>query len=197
MKTIEIKLYKFSELSKEAKQTAIENWRKSNWESGDFLHFFEEDCNEQISEAGFESPAVSYSLSYSQGDGLSFKADKYNKLSELFLKHLGQGKEKTAELLAENCTQILKGNNGRYCFASKNDIDLYFENYSSSINTDMVNCQKVLDKVLKDLENIYIELCKNLENQGYKQIKFENSDEYIIETIEVNDYDFTEDGEIY
>ena len=198
MKTIDIKLYKFEELSEEAKQTAIEKYRENQWEHGEFLIFFEEYCNEKIQEEGFKNPKVQYSLSNCQGDGLSFSADGYDKLEELFINELGKGKEKTAKILAENCEVKITGNSGRYCFASKSDIDLYLENYSSSINVlNTNNIDIVISKVLAALEDKYISLCEELEKDGYNEIDHENSDEYITESIKANEYDFTEDGRQY
>jgi hypothetical protein len=198
MKTIEIKLYKFEELSKEAQQTAIEKHRDSNNEFSDRADFISEDCNEQIKNAGFENPKVIFSLNYCQGDGLSFSADSYNKLEELFIKHLGKGKEKTAKLLVENCEIKITSNNGHHCYASKSDIDLSLDAYGSSINvTDTDRIDKVVGAVLEDLEDIYMNLCKELEKNGYEHIEYENSDEFIKEEIEGNEYDFTEDGKMY
>ena len=129
---------------------------------------------------------------------MSFSADGYGKLKELFISHLPDGKDRTAQLLADNCTVVIKGNGGRYCFASSSDVDLYIENYTSEINcynTD--NIDSVVDKVRSDLEDLYLDLCSKLEKQGYEQIEYEQSDEYIEETIIANEYEFTEDGKMY
>jgi len=89
MKTIEVKIFEFSELSPEAQQKAIKKEMEHAYE---FLSLdtFNDDATEQIEEAGFINPVLSYSLSYSQGDGLSFKADKYGKLVDLFIQVLGR-----------------------------------------------------------------------------------------------------------
>ena len=73
MKTIETTVYQFSELSKEAKQKAIDSWYES--ENYDFLkedlaQFVAEKLNENNIEASELN--VLYSLNYSQGDGLCF-----------------------------------------------------------------------------------------------------------------------------
>jgi hypothetical protein len=87
----------------------------------------------------------------------------------------------------------LKSNN-QYCFASKNDLDFYLDNYyvKSQSNIDLV-----IEKVREKLEDLYIDLCKSLEKQGYNEIDYQNSDEYISEMLISNDYDFTENGVIY
>jgi hypothetical protein len=191
MQTVTINTYKFSELSEEAKQVAINWYRDGNqW---DLLPFFADECNETLEESGFVGAKVSYSLSWCQGDGLSFNADYYNKLEELFLAELGAGKERTAKLLADSCNQVFKGNNGRYSYASASDVDLYIDGNHNELN----NINATVGIVLSALEDLYMDTCKKLEKQGYAEIEWQNSDEAIIESIEANDYDFLENGKIW
>ncbi len=197
MKVIEIKVYKFEELSPEAQARAIKTEIQRQYEYLE-LDTFNEDAKEQIKDAGFINPVLSYSLSYSQGDGLSFKADGFNKLTDLFIEVLGPGKEKTAKLLADNCTVILKGNTGHYCYAKRDQIDLYIENYTSSINvTNTDRIDEVVSKALRLLEDIYLDLCKKLEKQGYSEIEYLTSEECAKENLIANDVEFTADGKIF
>lgn len=197
MKVIEIKVYKFEELSPEAQEKAIKKEIQRQYEYLD-LYMFNEDANEQIKDAGFIDPVLSYSLSCSQGDGLSFKADGFNKLTELFIEVLGPGKEKTAKLLADNCTVILKGNTGHYCYAKRDQIDLYIENYTSSINvTNTDRIDEVVSNALRLLEDRYLDLCKKLEDQGYSEIEYLTSEECAKENLIANDVEFTADGKIF
>lgn len=73
MKTIEIQLYKFSELSDKAKQKAIDKW----YENEDYPFLSDnltEAVIEKLHERGCEFSDIKllYSLGYSQGDGLCF-----------------------------------------------------------------------------------------------------------------------------
>tara|TARA_R110000744_G_C19144797_1_gene538718 strand:+ start:76 stop:648 length:573 start_codon:yes stop_codon:yes gene_type:complete len=190
MKTIEPNLYAFNELNQNAKNNAIEK-EKNDQEI--FLDFFKEDCIFLAAKNGFENIDLQYSLSYCQGDGLSFSSSNYTKLNELFLEVLGKGKEKTANLLAENCETLMKGNTGHYSYAAKNQIDLYLD---SSVN-DLDNIETIVGKVLLLLESKYIELCGLLEKNGYSEIEYQRSNEAIIESLEANEYQFLVDGSIY
>ena len=190
MKTIKIKLYSFNELSETAKNNAIEKWRN---DSEIFLDFFNDDCVNLASEKGFKDIELQYSLSYCQGDGLSFSAQSYDNLENLFLQVLGKGKEKTAKIISESCNLKIKSNNGHYCYASKSDVDIYLD---YSIN-DSENIENVVNQVLELLQDEYLELCSEMEKNGYNEIEYQLSDEAISETLQVNDYDFTEEGEIY
>lgn len=194
MKTIEITLYKFNELSEEAKQYAIQKSREDAYNDGDGLYWFSENCEERLMQQGFISPKVQYRLSYSQGDGLSFSAESYTGLLDLFKKHTGEQHPAIAQYLYDNCHLSIKGNTGHYCYASKSDIDLYLEVYG---NNDTPRIDDIIEAVQSELTDIYLSACSELENDGYAQIEYEDSDEYIIERLEANEYDFTEKGEMY
>ena len=185
MKTIEI--YKFEELNKDTQSKIIEREREK---TEIYLDFFNDDCIEIIKENGFSGKIeLQYSLSYSQGDGLSFSFDYYDNLMQLFTDILGNEKKKTIKCIINNISLNCKGNNGRYCYAHRNDISLELDNYyvKSSENID-----NLISKVESKLRDIYIDLCKQLEQQGYSEIEYQLTDEYIIENL--TDYDFTING---
>lgn len=190
MKTIEIELYKFTELSENAKNAAIENERKHEIDFDWFSDFF----HEQISENGFKGNIkLQYSLSGSQGDGLSFSCDYFDNLNALFIEILGTEKQKTIDTILNNISFKCDGNNGRYCYASKNDISLELNDYKG--NNYLIH--EIVSKVESKLKDLYIDLCNQLEKQGYDDIEHQYSDEYIIETLTENDFYFTIDGKIY
>ena len=193
MRIIETEVYTFDELSDDVKEKVINKFRE---DKEVFLDSFNEDCVYYAKEKGFEDIELQYSLGYCQGDGLSFSSEEYTMLKDLYLQELGKGKEKTAQLLADNSTFVCTGNTGRYCYASSPDIDLYIENYTSSINTDCENINEVVSNVLKELEEKYIDVCSELETRGYNEIEYQQSDECIIEDIEVFGYEFTKDGKL-
>jgi len=190
MKITETKVFKFEELNDKAKAVAI----AKHLENYDIeQECFNDDAALQISDAGFEDAVLSYSLSNSQGDGLSFSAKRYNKLAELFAEVLGKGKEKTAKLLADNMAQKFKGNNGHYCYASASDVDMHLETWTSSINvTNTDHIDEVVAKVLSKLQDLYVKLCKKLEKKGYADFEGQCTAEYIVDEITSNE--FTEDG---
>jgi len=193
MRTIELTLYKFDELSEEAKQTAIKNERDSEYNVD--LSMFKSSATEQIEELGFyDDIELKYSLSYSQGDGLSFscKCINVSVILSFFAEVLGANKEKTAKLLIENCSFVNIGNMRHDCYASRNDIEYNFDEWRS-----LANIENIISQVETKIIDLYMNLCKDLEKQGYKEIEYQRSDEYISEHLISNDYDFTIDGLIY
>lgn len=73
MKTIEIKAYEFDELSKEAKEKAINNYREENEID---LSYKIDEFAKRLMELGYKNIAIAYSGFCSQGDGLSFTGMK-------------------------------------------------------------------------------------------------------------------------
>jgi len=188
MKTVKTKVYQFKELSDEAKEKAIEDFRKKQWEFGEYLHFFGEYCQEQAKERGFNDIELQYSLSWSQGDGLSFKCENFD-IEKFVNKHVPKEKKMLKRALIDYLFVKITGNTGHYCYASKSDIDLYMD-----ASTETPNIDKYVETLRIHLEDEYLSLCKELEKSGYDEIEYQDSDKAIIETIEANEYEFEEDG---
>lgn len=190
MKTINI--FNFNELNDSAKQTAINNYRNNYYDYN--MESFNEYAKELIQEKGFKDKIVmNYSLSYSQGDGLSFSANNYNKIKDIFIEILGENKTKTIDTIMDNCNFIVKGNTGRYCFASFNDVEYELSFYANVKNPKRI--YEIIEKVQNKISEIYVTLCNELEQIGYADIEYQNSDEYISEILEINEYEFLESGQ--
>jgi hypothetical protein len=179
MRTIHINIYKFTELNDYAKAIAIKSFRNNQETS---LDFFNDDAKEQICEVGFyDDVQLKYSLNYCQGDGLSFSCNKVKEslLLSFFAEILGKNKEKTAKIIMENCNFENDGNNGRYSYASGSDIEYICQPFNNNIS----NIDNIVSQVKSKLRILYLDLCKNLENQGYADIEYQKSDEAVTETI--------------
>jgi predicted nucleotidyltransferase len=189
MRTIRTKVYRFDELSDSAKEKAVERERNEYYEYGEPLFMFDDYCHEQAKEIGFYDCKFQWSISYSQGDGLSFsgKIDA----EDLIKKCMPDIKKSVAKVLADNISIEINGNTGRYAYAAKSDVDIWMDNYSRH---DYANIQKLVDKLKACLENIYMNLCKELEKEAYSWIESENEDSAIIDRIQANEYEFTKDG---
>lgn len=189
MKTINV--YLFNELSHEAKQNAIKNCQ-NKFETD--LDFFYDDCIEKIEEKGFfGNIRLNYSLGYCQGDGLNFSCEYFSseKLNKIFENILGEGKQKTIDAIINNSYFKLNNSNKRYCYASTKDLDYIFDD-----NIDAPNIEEVVRKVEDKLKSIYIDLCRELELNGYNEIEYQGSYDYIANLLEENEYEFLENGQI-
>ncbi len=191
MKTIEIKVYRFDELSETAKEKAIELW----YENEDYP-FLSEDILSFISDNDtfFSNVKLQYSLGYCQGDGLSFSG------SFDFVKWVNE-KYNFKESIKNALIKIIysvesTGNSGRYCYASKNDIT-FDESLNSGILSDLSNLYQLIDDIVSDISDYYIDLCEKAEKYGYSVLDYRMNESEMNDLCTANDYYFYESGEMY
>jgi len=73
----------------------------------------------------------------------------------------------------------------------------YYHSYSKVVDIyDEEDIQIYMPKIEEDFEDLYQEICKDLEEYGYDVMKTAQEDENIIDILKSNDYDFTLDGQI-
>lgn len=168
MRTITTKVYKFNELSDEAKEQATEAWR-----DGMDYPYLEEAMQDQLEyllEKYKVTPIdvqVRYSLGYSQGDGASFTGE--------------------VEFGAYRAT-ISTNYYGNWYSHSKS--------VSVSEMTSKKTDKEAPDATYAKLEKIVETIGDELEKFGYEEIEYEQSDDVIAELLLANDYEFNEDGEM-
>lgn len=196
MKTItrEYKVFNFDELSKEAKQKAIDQYYDYEMQYG--YHFLEDDISEELKQIDdcFSDVKLQYSLSYCQGDGLSFSGELDLKkfLETKYSKKLPQYKIWGLDEYVYSVHS--KGNSGHYCYASKNDID-YTENYQDYIERKHID--NLWQDVLTEIQEYYLDLCEKLKKYGYDILEYRMTDDEFSEFCESNDYKFFEDGKMF
>lgn len=171
MKTIEIKLYSFNELSEEAKQKAIEKLFNINvyynwWES-----VYEDAKNIGIEITGFNIDRGCYcngNFILSANEVAQNILNEHGEMCETF---------KTAE-------------------SFMNDWQPVFCNYMDENHKDYESLES--EDTLNELENEFLKnICEDYRIILSNEYNYLTSEEAIKEAIEANEYDFTEDGEIY
>lgn len=205
--TVEYKIYKYNELSEEAKEK-VKEWYLENFkDSFIFTEICEEDLYNLFGENDLE---VQYSLASCQGDGFNIygKIDVRN-IFECLEKHNGGNQlekfenvltdkeKKTILNYAEECGKIVLPTNNRYCYSLADYIDIanewtYDLEYAgySNINTE------VLEKFEKMVRGIFETLCRDYEKQGYEYF-YEAEEEELEEMCEIHEWEFLEDGKIF
>lgn len=167
METRSYNVYKFDELPKEAQQEAIERWREDD--DLPFLsEYLEEIAGDLLVKNGIvvDDLKVYYSLSYCQGDGA-----------------------------------MIEMKNATWNKAKKYSIDVkqsghYYHYNSKEITIQDENGNDAPEKLQDSFNELYVKICQELAKSGYKYIEDTQSDEGIMDTLRVNDYDFTLDGKI-
>lgn len=204
--TIEYKVYKYNELSDEAKEKAKE-WYLNGQEEFIFTDMCKEDLYNLFGKNNLD---VQYSLASCQGDGFNiygtidtesiFKClEKHNGGTqfEKFEDVLTEEEKKIILAYAEECGDINIPMNNRYCYSLSDYIDITEEwvwRLECADYTD-IN-ENVLVKFEKLVRDIFYTLCKAYEKWGYEYF-YEVSDEDMEEACEANGWEFTEDGSIF
>lgn len=171
MKTIEVNLYQFDELSEAAKQKAIENlcdinvnfeWWDSTYEDAKII--------------GLEIT--------------SFDLDRNRHAEGNFL------------LAANELAQNVFNNHGENCETYKTaqkfmeEWQPVFSSYMDETSIDYES--RASEDKLQDMESDFlVDLLEDYSIMLQKECEYRQSAEAIIETIQVNEYDFTADGKLY
>lgn len=165
MRTITTKVYEYSELSEQAKERARDIFREDN----DFA-FLGDDLSYKLQELLQE-----YNIKYDKFVlPLIFYSLSYSQ---------GDGAMFEGTVFYENYTVNIK-QSGHYYHAYSKELDIYGTNTNKQAKA----------KVYADFNDIYIDICKQLEQYGYEVMEYEQSDEYLDEMLDGNGYEFTENG---
>lgn len=178
-----INVYDFEELKEDVQEKVLNHFRENN----DYP-FLEENLKGHLKEIlqeykikCLDEPRLRYSLSYCKGDGLSFVGDFEFQGMRFYCR---------------------KGNlSNYYCHSNTIDInmeDIEEEEYDGDL-TEEIQIIKIKEakKIEEEFNELYHNICKKLEKIGYDEIEYQDSDENIKENIQINEYKFTENGEIF
>ena len=191
MKTItkETTVYKFSELNEEAKEKAIENLYDINVDTEFWHECVIDNFKEDMEKIGFQVDKVYFSGFSSQGDGACFEG-KMIDLRLFLLKHK-MGNKFRKFLNYSNDMGISTEHRGHY----------YHEMCMIVTVSDYALLYSISQERFDSFEEWITETLRDYARGVYKQLEKEydylTSAKVIEETIEANDYDFTEDGKLY
>ena len=167
MKEYTITRYSFEDLSPEAQEKALENWRHDLYLTlPDYL--MEESMLEELAREitgaydlpGAEDLKIAYSLSYSQGDGVSFS---------------GRVNKETAPGLSwPDSATYAEFNRGSH-----------FYSHAYTVTPELFDAedQEISDGI-EEFRESYLKICRSLEKYGYKWIEDYTSEAHAREEIE-------------
>lgn len=207
MRTIIIKktLYKFNELSKEAQTQAIEA-RRQEIEQFNNEEYFEsiietilDELNEKI---GFtiETSDVWYDLSYCQGSGVSFTTntpidmeqvlDYYSKQHVTNAKEVeGIKKDSNYQYVKENFEFTMVRIDSYYTHEYTVACDYTDESYEATDKQE-----ELAEKISKIIDEVKNNICREIYDELDEAYMHMISDESIEELLELDDYEYTQDG---
>ena len=190
-------VYTFDELSNDIKEKVINYFRNNDYFCWNDLdnEFLEDSFKSQIKEKGYEVEYIGFSLGYTQSDYVGFKGSvDISRMANRMLEEGYLSKKEYNRLMYiynYHCFFI----NISYDNYNYNKIDDYlcFHSFIKNEGLLEVVAEKFTDFIREDVDDI----CYTLKKQGYRAIDYNYSDEYIIETIEANEYEFLSNGKIF
>lgn len=201
MKTIEIKLYSFDELSEQAKDKAIENTRNNDgyldYEWWDSVY---EDYKENIIAEYFNVTKMYFRGFWSQGDGAMFEYDGItDKLFNDFVDSLDLSPMRKQWLKTQGYVSAQGRQSGHYCHEKSCSHSINLEpDFSWQSAENFANwIESFQDDFEEYVKDEYVELACSLYSALEKEYNHLTSDEAIKEHLIINEYLFTEEGEVY
>ena len=187
MRKVTISVYEFSELSDASKEVAIENYRSQSQEWDNPFEDFDEGLD--YAEQGFSKIETRISL-HSQGGGVSF--DSVVDLSK-FVPDRVKNNPSLLRLVKNNVTVTTEANDSNsYSFPAESDVKMSDE---IEYHRELPRVQDFLEKMLHNIRQEYMKICKELEKQAYEEEEGFFGDERIESDIEANEYEFLASGE--
>ncbi|HMS42647.1 MAG TPA: hypothetical protein PKE69_20625 [Pyrinomonadaceae bacterium] len=187
----------FEELSKEAKEVAIENEKNSGRRfDDDDASFLTEDFQNQLAEKGFEAVKVFWSLAYCQGDGVAF----YGRVYANDLKEKDSHAKKLIgrlETAGDEISVEITGANGWYHHRNSMTVEVDFENETD--DEDLPARLKIALPVWREDFESYLaervkEISDELEKCGYAEIDYRYEDETIGQDLTEREDLYEKDG---
>lgn len=197
----DVKVYTFDDLSEEVQKKVIERYSKYwSTEMNDELEIAMDGKFYDLVDGMNKNFELAYSLNYCQGDGVSFTGcveGKYNLLKLVDLVY-------SIDIPSIPIRYIKRLINWGIIYEVQFTRNNGYYNHKYTVGITVVdnynidgNYERILE-VMQDFENDintwFMHVCDKLEDFGYSEIEYLQSEECIRETILNSDLEFTEDG---
>ena len=193
-------VYKFSELPEKTRAEIVERNRHINVDNDFWYDYVIEDGKEALEEQGFIEPTIYFRGFSSQGDGACFDIKGFDAAKYIAFHKLGK-----------KFPRIKKEPKAIYGYIRKNSLASHYSHYNTrdfEITVELSETEKEHTvpwwnkyeeeamRFQEHVEETRIELSQNIYGKLEAAYSSQTDDDAIIETIQDNEYYFTEDGEI-
>lgn len=192
MRTIRTKVYKFDELSEQAKQIAIEEVRNEYYEDNDFANWAIDDC------ALFEPKEKELIELF--GEDYNFPLIKNTRVSIYFDTERDSylDCEKAMEVTNEKQFLLWLGLTEEIINGDDFSFSIFTPNYRNADTTiDFDGFDSKFDEAISNAQDKFNDLIGDILNRIEADIDYRFTDEAIIEDIEANEYEFLSNGKKY
>lgn len=194
-RTVCKEVYKFNELSEDIQGKVVEKHYNINVEFDDWYEFTIDDAKEIGKLMGIEIKNIYFSGFSSQGDGACFEGYyEYEREGLKKVKDYAPVDERLHRIAKD--LQDIQRKNFYQLKANVKQSGHYLHEYCTRINVDRYDDKEMTE----DAEDKVIEYLRDFMRWIYRQLEqqydYLTSEEAIIETIQANEYEYTEDGEM-
>lgn len=194
--TKEYKIYNYEDIlnNKELKEKILTKYYNINTKF-EWYEFILDEWTEKLEKMGFINPKINFSGFYSQGDGASFTCDAIDiKLAAETSKLFKQREINALYALWNNGYIEANIKRKTYHYCHSRTVTLNFDD--GQMYTNWTHLQKIVDKLSDYLSDIIIDLSDKIYTDLENEYNYLISESAILETIQANDYEFYEDGDI-
>ena len=197
-----INLYQYSELSEKAKEKVLSDLHNINTDY-DWYDFIFDDFMEKCENLGItvKYSDIEFSGFWSQGDGACFTTNfiDIRKIIEVLKIEFRNDFLKNLFIDYFDTYKIIKLSN---YYSHEYTVAVHYEdefnyNHGGSYKRIADYLESKGEEIENKLESLKNQLCSKLYSDLQEEYEYLTSEEAIIETIEANEYEFTEEGEIY
>ena len=201
--TVEYDVYKFDELSDNAKQK-VKDWYLSD---DDRVYWFEDDVKNHMESIFGTNHGldIQFSLNYSQGDGVNLYGtfspqivfNAIDNMPELLFEYKDELTDEQKATLLEYANEygdITIPCNYRYTYCKANSCE--WDNADYYFNTKMNDNDKLAHNFLSIVSGVFEMLCHYYEKWGY-DFFYKISDDNMNEICEANEWEFYADGKLF
>lgn len=192
MRTIEKKIYKFSELSEDAKQK-VRDWYFGGINPSEFTEL----CKIYLKyDYGITTLDIAFSFNNSQGDGLCMYGKLYtHDMNKDLWKRFKKGLKGTQHKIADNEIASIRFNKVDFRYSHANTVNIYVSvNEEGYVHED--KHRKIFDIIEENVKKWYFEVCAQYEDEGYKFF-YEIEDDALSDICDANEWEFNENGNFY
>jgi len=184
-----ILVYKFNELSEEAKEKALNEYLREyqyEWDDEDFWI-------ERLTELGFENPRFEWSGFYTQGSGASFIAAVDTMKLASTLIYCCDNYEDAVEVIHN---LGIRRTNTRYSHEYTCIFDMELDGFDDEDDLSEAIAMKISDTFLVKAEELRLALCRKIYSSIEADYEYQTSMEAFEETCECNEWEFNVKGEL-
>ena len=196
MRTIETTLFKFSELSDEAKNAAIERCRDWNTDDSFWYESVIDDSKAAAKILGIDADNIYFSGFWNQGDGAQFTGNySYKKNAHKAIRKEWP-QDETLHEIADKLLDVQK----RHFYglsAEVSSYDRYSHEYATRINVFDRDEFTVSDETKEEVSDALRDFMRWIYRRLEQEYELLTSDEAIADSLEANEVEFTENGNLH